>query len=157
MIELFAGTSRMARAMAEVSTEQGLDLQIESYEILRSKAEDLLADAAWCEGNGCMVMHGVSFGLLLFVFSFSAFFLSFAMCTYVQSQENQQCLLERVRTGKVLGLFVGLDCRTWSRARRGKPPLPGKPRRGWPLPLRSDDHLWGLPGLQGADLRKVQA
>ena len=57
-----------------------------------------------------------------------------------------------VTQGKVSGLWLGLTCASFSRARRGRPDY-----SGWPPPLRGDDpaHIWGLKGLSKADQDRV--
>ena len=47
-------------------------------------------------------------------------------------------------------IWLGLVCASWSRARRN---TSGKP--GFPAPLRSREHLWGLAGLSDRDRERV--
>ncbi len=56
-----------------------------------------------------------------------------------------------IRSGRCLGVWFGLPCGTFSRARRFGGKGPG--------PLRGDTPatLWGLPGLQGKDLARVKS
>ncbi|CAK0853470.1 unnamed protein product, partial [Prorocentrum cordatum] len=56
-------------------------------------------------------------------------------------------LVLRISRKEVAGVHVGLDCKTWSRARKND-------GRG-PPPLRDDAHLHGLPLLAAADAEKV--
>ena len=42
VLELFAGTGRLSSAVARLLDQHGWDIQVECFEILRSKAEDLL-------------------------------------------------------------------------------------------------------------------
>ena len=53
-----------------------------------------------------------------------------------------------IRSGRVQLVWMGMPCTTFSRARRCDGLGPG--------PLRSDEHLWGLPDLIPSDNRKLQ-
>ncbi|CAK0814978.1 unnamed protein product [Prorocentrum cordatum] len=57
-------------------------------------------------------------------------------------------LVLRIPRKEVAGVHVGLDCKTWSRARKND-------GRG-PSPLRDDANLHGLPLLAAADAEKVR-
>ncbi|CAK0871674.1 unnamed protein product, partial [Prorocentrum cordatum] len=57
-------------------------------------------------------------------------------------------LVLRISRKEVAGVHVGLDCKTWSRARKND-------GRG-PPPLRDDANLHGLPLLAAADAEKVR-
>jgi hypothetical protein len=53
---------------------------------------------------------------------------------------------------QVAGIWIGLVCASWSRARRN---TTGK---GWPGPLRDNDkYLWGLPSLSPRDAERVES
>ena len=60
----------------------------------------------------------------------------------------QQFLISLIKQGLVAGVWIGTPCATWSRARRND-------GRG-PPPLRSDECLWGLPGLNAKDCERLQ-
>ena len=53
---------------------------------------------------------------------------------------------------KADAVMVAMDCSTYSRARER--PIPGHPNA--PQPLRSAEHVLGLPGLSSKDLAKVR-
>ena len=55
---------------------------------------------------------------------------------------NQRLLRGWVLSGAVAAAHLGTPCTSWSRARD---------RPGGPPRLRSDEHLWGLPGLVAGD------
>ncbi|CAK0788060.1 unnamed protein product [Prorocentrum cordatum] len=57
-------------------------------------------------------------------------------------------LVLRISRKEVAGVHVGLDCKTWSRARKND-------GRG-PPPLRDDANVHGLPRLAAADAEKVR-
>ncbi|CAK0798705.1 unnamed protein product, partial [Prorocentrum cordatum] len=57
-------------------------------------------------------------------------------------------LVLRISRKEVAGVHVGLDCKTWSRARKND-------GRG-PPPLRDDANVYGLPRLAAADAEKVR-
>ena len=54
-----------------------------------------------------------------------------------------------IRGGVILGCYFGTPCSSWSLARRG----PATSSWG---PLRSQDYIYGLPGLSAKDQAKVQ-
>ncbi|CAK0819052.1 unnamed protein product [Prorocentrum cordatum] len=56
---------------------------------------------------------------------------------------------QRIRQRRLCGLHFGLDWKTWSRARNND--------GLGPPPLRSDQHLFGLPALAPADQRKIDS
>ena len=62
------------------------------------------------------------------------------------NKKNQQLILEKIRDRKYIALHLGIDCKTFTRARR-----PG----GGPPPLRSNAYPWGFPDLTGANEKKV--
>ena len=76
-------------------------------------------------------------------------------------QVNQRCLIDRLANGEIAALWLGLDCRTWSRARRGKrsKEKTEKKRGGWPCALRGDTHetIYGLNDLKPQDMKRVEA
>eukprot|EP00435_Cladocopium_sp_Y103_P044445 s918_g12.t1 len=55
------------------------------------------------------------------------------------SQETKSFWMAKMRSGQILGVGGGPSCETWSAARHNP---------GGPIPLRSYDHPWGLPGLR---------
>ena len=59
-----------------------------------------------------------------------------------------ECLVLRISRKEVAGVHAGLDCKTWSRARKND-------GRG-PPPLRDDTNVYGLPLLAAADTEKVR-
>ena len=63
----------------------------------------------------------------------------------------QAVLMAALRAKKVWGVWLGTECSSWSRARRGRSEGGGMPRA-----LRSDVHLWGLPGLTPSEQRRVE-
>ena len=58
----------------------------------------------------------------------------------------------RVSNNRIVAIWMGITCASFSRARRGKPG-----GRGWPPPLRGDsaDLVWGLPNLSPKDKDRV--
>ena len=70
----------------------------------------------------------------------------------------QRLLRERLLSGRLLGIHLGLPCGTGSRAREIKLPAhllrSGAPQ---PRPLRDATYLLGLPGLSSAEQAKVDA
>ena len=72
-------------------------------------------------------------------------------------QVNQKCLLDRLTNGEIAALWIGLDCGTWSRARRGKRSA-GK-KHGWPCALRGDTHetIYGVDDLKPHERKRVEA
>eukprot|EP00438_Fugacium_kawagutii_P013245 Skav234485 [mRNA] locus=scaffold3731:53840:54595:+ [translate_table: standard] len=56
-------------------------------------------------------------------------------------------LLNWIAGGRVILVWLGMPCITFSRARRND--------GVGPLPLRDHDHLWGLPGLKRSDAQKL--
>ena len=95
----------------------------------------------------------------------------------VTRKENEDMIASMISSGSVLLLWLSITCCSWSRARRGKPRLPGK-KGGWPPPLRSKESLclpcivrqlasdkplqdttslvrWGLSNLTPKDRAKV--
>ena len=54
----------------------------------------------------------------------------------------------RIRQGQVVGLMAGPPCGTWSVARFNR-------RRPGPRPVRSVEHLWGLPDLESWERKAV--
>ncbi|CAK0835229.1 unnamed protein product [Prorocentrum cordatum] len=56
---------------------------------------------------------------------------------------------QRIRQRRLCGLHFGLGCKTWSRARKND--------GLGPPPLRSDQHLFGLPALAPADQRTIDS
>ena len=54
-----------------------------------------------------------------------------------------------IRARHAWAVWLGTECSSWSRARRG--PVGSR----MPRALRSDEHLWGLPGLSPADQRRA--
>ena len=56
-------------------------------------------------------------------------------------------LAQRIANREVAGVHVGLDCKTWSRARKND--------GLGPPPLRDDTHVFGLSNLAAADAAKV--
>lgn len=72
-------------------------------------------------------------------------------------EQSQKVALEMIEQIRPFSIHQGLPCGTCSRARERA--LPQHLREGHraPPPLRSVEHLMGLPTLSGADLIKVQA
>lgn len=62
--------------------------------------------------------------------------------------EIEQRILNWISQGRVGFVWLGMPCTTFSRARKHDGVGPG--------PLRSDEFLWGLPGLSSSDQRKVR-
>ena len=60
----------------------------------------------------------------------------------------QKHILGWVRSGVVAGIFFGTQCSSWTRARRG--PLGSAWRT-----IRSNAHIFGLPGLSDKDNVKI--
>ena len=62
-------------------------------------------------------------------------------------------LKHRVSIRKLLGVWLGITCASFSLARRGNPDY-----SGWPPPLRSSDSvgIWGLPNLNAKDRERVR-
>eukprot|EP00438_Fugacium_kawagutii_P035192 Skav232767 [mRNA] locus=scaffold1229:242985:248589:- [translate_table: standard] len=56
-------------------------------------------------------------------------------------------LISWIQQGRILFIWAGMPCATFSRARKHDNLGPG--------PLRTDEFLWGLPGLGFADRKKV--
>ena len=54
--------------------------------------------------------------------------------------DNQVSFMASLRAGHFRSVMIALDCKSFSRARRGRPP-----------PVRSSDHIWGLPFLSEKD------
>lgn len=52
-------------------------------------------------------------------------------------------IIHAVRQGHVRALMLAPPCNTWSRARRGR--RKSKSNRGWPLAVRNNANIWGLP------------
>ena len=75
----------------------------------------------------------------------------------LSGQVNQKCLVDRLTNGEIAALWLGLDCRTWSRARRGK--RSKEKKRGWPCALRGDTHetIYGLDDLKPHEMKRVEA
>ncbi|CAE7507524.1 unnamed protein product, partial [Symbiodinium sp. CCMP2456] len=74
------------------------------------------------------------------------------------ASESQRLLLERLQRSSLLAVHVSLPCGTWSRARER--PVPRALRgqgASLPRPLRSADHVLGVPNLSDAEQAKVQA
>lgn len=65
----------------------------------------------------------------------------------LRSPKVQNHIIGMIRGGTVLGVHLGLECKSFSRARD---------RRPGPPPLRSDSQPMGLPNLREADERKVK-
>ena len=63
-------------------------------------------------------------------------------------KKNRARLRGDILAGKVLLLWAGIPCSSWSRARRNDGRGPG--------PLRSDGSVYGLPDLRPGDVAKVQ-
>eukprot|EP00435_Cladocopium_sp_Y103_P048270 s546_g14.t1 len=55
------------------------------------------------------------------------------------SSQTKAFWIDRMRSGQILGVGGGPSCETWSAARHNP---------GGPLPLRSYDEPWGLPGVR---------
>ena len=64
-------------------------------------------------------------------------------------KEAQAFWLGLLRAGRVAIVMAGPPCETWSAARHN----PGEP--GDPRPVRSLEHLWGVPGLTSKEARAV--
>ena len=60
----------------------------------------------------------------------------------------QSFILWLIHCDKIAGVWLGTPCTSWSRARRND-------GRG-PPPLRSNEALWGLPGLSDQDQERVR-
>lgn len=58
------------------------------------------------------------------------------------------------RAGIIAGSLLGTPCETFSEARFT--PAPAECQRRWPRPLRSAEHLFGLPGLSIRELLQTQ-
>ena len=63
----------------------------------------------------------------------------------------QAVIMAALRAKKVWGVWLGTDCSSWSRARRGR-----GDRNGMPRAMRSGVDLWGLPGLPPSEQRTVE-
>ena len=70
---------------------------------------------------------------------------------------SQKTALEMVDQLDPLSLHLGLPCGTCSRARERRLPVHLRASHSAPPPLRSAEHLMGLPGLSETNLRKVRA
>ena len=68
--------------------------------------------------------------------------------------ENFETLLRIASTGLIAGGIGGPPCETFSAARHLPPPEGCVAR--WPRPLRSESHLWGIPGLSIRELRQLK-
>ena len=64
-------------------------------------------------------------------------------------REVQQVILGWLKSRCVCGVWLATPCTTWSKARHG--PVGSS----WG-PLRTNDHLWGIPGLNSHDKQKIQ-
>ena len=65
------------------------------------------------------------------------------------NRHNVENILDRIKSGKIFYVHIGLPCQSWSRARRADGRGPG--------PLRDDgQYLMGLPNLSDRDRLKVQ-
>ena len=69
----------------------------------------------------------------------------------------QQTALDMVDQLNPLSIHLGLPCGTCSRARERQLPVHLRETHSAPPPLRSAEHLMGLPGLSHANRNKVQA
>ena len=69
----------------------------------------------------------------------------------------QKTALEMVDQLDPLSLHLGLPCGTCSRAREHQLPSHLRAHHSAPPPLRSAEHLMGLPGLSSANLTKVRS
>ena len=72
-------------------------------------------------------------------------------------EHSQRTALDMVRQLRPIGIHLGLPCGTCSRARDRQLPEHLRSQHTAPLPLRSAEHLMGLPHLCGTNLAKVQA
>ena len=72
-------------------------------------------------------------------------------------EHSQQTALDMVRQLRPLSIHLGLPCGTCSRARERELPEHLRSQHSAPPPLRSAEHLMGMPGLVGTNLAKVQA
>ena len=69
----------------------------------------------------------------------------------------QQTALDMVDQLNPLSIHLGLPCGTCSRARERELPVHLRETHSAPPPLRSAEHLMGLPGLSHANRSKVEA
>ena len=67
----------------------------------------------------------------------------------LEKKSLQSFIVDLIERGLVVGVWMGTPCTSWSRARRHD----GK----GPPPLRSDEHLWGLAGLNLKDQARVKS
>jgi hypothetical protein len=67
---------------------------------------------------------------------------------------NRTSLKRRIENGEIGGIFIGITCASFSRARNGKADY-----SGWPPPLRGEQppEIYGLPNLSAADQERVHA
>ena len=72
-------------------------------------------------------------------------------------EHAQQTALDMVDQLNPLSIHLGLPCGTCSRARERQLPVHLRETHSAPPPLRSAQHLMGLPGLSNANSRKVEA
>ena len=72
-------------------------------------------------------------------------------------EHSQKTALDMVRQLRPIGIHLGLPCGTCSRARDRQLPEHLRSQHTAPPPLRSAEHLMGLPHLCGTNLAKVQA
>ena len=72
-------------------------------------------------------------------------------------EHSQQTAVDMVRQLRPLSIHLGLPCGTCSRARERELPEHLRSQHSAPPPLRSAEHLMGMPGLVGTNLAKVQA
>ena len=70
----------------------------------------------------------------------------------VMSLKTRRNIIQRIRGKRVRGVWIGVSCSSWTRARRA--PAHSK----MPSPLRGDDActIWGLPGLSERDQARVK-
>ena len=66
----------------------------------------------------------------------------------VLCHEVEQSIQHFIKSGRVELIWLGMPCTTFSRARRYDGIGPG--------PLRTPEHIWGLPSLSASDQRKLR-
>ena len=70
----------------------------------------------------------------------------------IMSTANTSSIRNRIKRRRVSGIWIGITCASWSRARRGNPN-----KRGFPPPLRDDtvQGIWGLVNVSDKDQDRI--
>ena len=70
----------------------------------------------------------------------------------IMSTANTASIRNRIKRHRVTGIWIGITCASWSRARRGNPN-----KRGFPPPLRDDtvQGVWGLVDVSEKDQERI--